>query len=304
MVLETLVNMVKDELEIQINKRKTLLTCMDQISLFVDNQSDTNNVYTCLTLLDNIRNSFVKINYNIDSLKKQEKLLKNNNTDEFWNYRGTCENSIKNNNIEIETFLQDYLNYSCLNIAKSAEKDIKKEIKNTESSIEKTINLPHPENISKKVQEEPYKNTEKSVNISEPLVDNKTLLISEMKNKVFLPYKIDELENILEKDHGIYANLNDVIDSKYILPLSRFKYPVISRFKEAFSLMRNKENASLTESLDIAIELSMNNLLNPAVIAACKNLNELDIYLDCLNSNELDKFNIFDVQYEIPPVVQ
>ena len=41
--------------------------------------------------------------------------------------------------------------------------------------------------------------------------------------------------------------------------------------------------------------------LNPAVIAACKDLDELDIYLDCLDDNELDKFSCFKIEYNVPP---
>ena len=68
--------------------------------------------------------------------------------------------------------------------------------------------------------------------------------------------------------------------------------------------MRNKEKASLYKSFDLGIELMWNSLLNPAVITACKNLDELDIYLDYLDSNEIEKFKIFDVKYEIAPMVK
>jgi len=50
------------------------------------------------------------------------------------------------------------------------------------------------------------------------------------------------------------------------------------------------------------MELSRLRNLHPAVIAACKNLDELDIYLDYLNNNELDKFTIFNIQYDILPI--
>ena len=65
--------------------------------------------------------------------------------------------------------------------------------------------------------------------------------------------------------------------------------------------MRNRENASIIDSINLALEVTFNSLLNPAIITACKNLDELDIYLDCLSSNELDKFDIFEIKYEIRP---
>ena len=65
--------------------------------------------------------------------------------------------------------------------------------------------------------------------------------------------------------------------------------------------MRTKEHASISDSLSLALELTFNSLLNPAIISACRTLDELDIYLDCLNTGELDKFNIFEIKYEVLP---
>ncbi|MBO6243720.1 MAG: hypothetical protein J6O41_04040, partial [Clostridia bacterium] len=65
--------------------------------------------------------------------------------------------------------------------------------------------------------------------------------------------------------------------------------------------MRKKEKASITDSLDFALELAFNSKLNPAVILACKNLEELDAYLDCLELDELNKFDYFEIQYEFSP---
>ena len=43
--------------------------------------------------------------------------------------------------------------------------------------------------------------------------------------------------------------------------------------------------------------------LHPAIITACRNLDELDVYLDCLEKNELDDFKIFKIKYELHPLV-
>ena len=43
--------------------------------------------------------------------------------------------------------------------------------------------------------------------------------------------------------------------------------------------------------------------LNPIVIAACRNLDELDIYLDCLDNNELYEFSCFDIKFEVMPQI-
>ena len=130
--------------------------------------------------------------------------------------------------------------------------------------------------------------------------DNDTLLISEIQNKVVLPYKIKAVEKALS-ENSQYKTIEDVINVEYTLPLDKYKNSTKSRFKEAYNLMRKKEKASIFDSLSLATEVTFNNLLNPAIITACQNLDQLDVYLDCLSSNKLDKFNYFKVKYEILP---
>ena len=130
--------------------------------------------------------------------------------------------------------------------------------------------------------------------------DSDTLLISETQSKVVLPYKINDVEKILKKNKK-YSTIQEVIDSEYTFPIDKYKNSSKSRFKEAYNLMRKKEKASVFDSLSLATEVIFNSSLNPAVITACNNLDQLDVYLDCLSSNELDKFNYFKVKYEIMP---
>lgn len=136
--------------------------------------------------------------------------------------------------------------------------------------------------------------------VDEGSKDNDTLLISETQQKVVLPYKIKDIEKVLEKNKK-YETIQDVIDGEYTFPIDKYKNSSKSRFKEAYNLMRKKEKASVFDSLSLATEVIFNSSLNPAVITACNNLDQLDIYLDCLSSNELDKFNYFKVKYEIMP---
>lgn len=130
--------------------------------------------------------------------------------------------------------------------------------------------------------------------------DNDTLLISETQSKVVLPYKISDIEKFLDKNKK-YKTIQEVIDGEYTFPIDKYKNSSKSRFKEAYNLMRKKEKASVFDSLSLATEVIFNSSLNPAVITACNNLDQLDVYLDCLSSNELDKFNYFKVKYEIMP---
>lgn len=133
--------------------------------------------------------------------------------------------------------------------------------------------------------------------------DNNTLLISEKEQLAFLPYKYQDLEKIYKNSNGKYSSTQDVINKLYIIPLSRFKNSSISRFRESFNLVKNKENGSILKALELGLELMFKYNLNPIVISACKNLDELDIYLDCLDSNELFKFDCFEIKFEVNPQI-
>ena len=52
----------------------------------------------------------------------------------------------------------------------------------------------------------------------EILKDNKILLISEKEQKVFLPYMIQDIKEILQENTA-YSSEQDVINDLYIVPL-------------------------------------------------------------------------------------
>ncbi len=133
--------------------------------------------------------------------------------------------------------------------------------------------------------------------------DSRTLLISEETQKVYLPYTIDEVMKKLN-NNSEYQTVEDVVENEYTLPLSTFKMPIISRFKEAYRFMRVKEKSSVYAALDLALELMFNSNLNPAVIRAAKDLKELNVYLDCLYENEIEKFDCFKIIYKVLPKIQ
>ncbi len=135
------------------------------------------------------------------------------------------------------------------------------------------------------------------------ICDNRTLLISEETQKVYLPYTLEEVMQKLDNNFE-YKTAKEVIDKEYTLPLSTFRFPILSRFKEAYRFMRLKEKSSIYAAIDLALELMFNSNLNPAIIRACKDLKELNIYLDCLYENELEKFDCFKVVYKVLPKVK
>lgn len=132
-------------------------------------------------------------------------------------------------------------------------------------------------------------------------MDRNILLVSEQDQKAYLPYKFEDVENILKNSNNKFNSTQDVIKSLYILPLSRFRNAPISRFRETINLIKNKENSSIFKALDLAFELMFNYKLNPIIISACRNLDELDIYLDCLEENQLFDFKCFEIKFEVTP---
>ncbi len=221
----------------------------------------------------------------------------------------SCEVILKNENeIENTTNISDSIDTS--------SKDNPTE--NLESNTESTINVDSTSNIvmDSNTKVEPTSSTLE--NKVQKIKDNSkpdsncstlknfkenTLVISEKTKKVFLPYNLNCIEDLLKNNPSKYSNLENVIEKEFTLPLEQFKSPSISRFREAFKLVRNKENGSFKESLDLAMELFFNYNLHPAIISACKNLDELDIYLDYLSDNETEKFNCFNIEFEAMPAL-
>lgn len=138
--------------------------------------------------------------------------------------------------------------------------------------------------------------------VNDSFIEN-TLIISETRGEVILPYNINNIKEILLHNNETYSSLSDVIKKVYTIPLKRYKFSSIARFKEAYTLMIEKEHSSKAKALSLASELFANYNLHPAIITACKSLDELDIYLACLEDNTLRDFNCFDIKYEMPPAV-
>ena len=148
-----------------------------------------------------------------------------------------------------------------------------------------------------------YQNVKPFENINEFNSDTEenVLLISESEKKVVLPYTLDNIKKILADNQDFYDTVQDVIDKKYTRPLSYYKHSSLARFREAFRLVKFREGGSFFKAMDLAMELFSNYHLHPAVISACKNLNELDVYLSCLEYNELDDFHFFKTIFKINP---
>ncbi len=279
--LNTLISSEKEKLEI-------LLECLKNLNTIIQEEDNFDNPTELIDLLSNIKSNLDNSRTNISNFENtlqnlDTSLLKSNKEDTISEIdQSNTETNIESDTVPIpsETFETDIVN----------------------SSDEPVVVEPENNQIAKMFEQNSATPRDNGLNceLKAEISDNNTLLISEIQNKVVLPYNIEDLKKELE-EHPEYTNLQDLIDTEYIISLDNYKNSALSRFREAYNLMRKKEHASITDSLDLALELAFNSLLNPAIITACKNLDELDIYIDYLNSNELDKFNIFEIKYEILP---
>lgn len=138
--------------------------------------------------------------------------------------------------------------------------------------------------------------------IENNLEDNHTLVISEEDGKIYLPYTKDEIKKDVSQNKG--AKISEIIENKYILPLDKYKNSIRARFREGYNLMYHREGKSKRSAIMLGIELMFETNLHPAIISACKNLEELDIYLDCLDDNELEKFSCFKIIYKSLPTLR
>ena len=142
----------------------------------------------------------------------------------------------------------------------------------------------------------------------QPLIENSniienTLIISEKNGNVILPYTMEELNSALKKNPYKYENIEDVIQKKYTKPIKYYKNSSIARFKETFKLVREREKGSLKHAWDLALEAFFNYDLHPAIISACKSIDELDIYLSCLEYDELEDFRFFKIIFDVLPTL-
>ena len=130
--------------------------------------------------------------------------------------------------------------------------------------------------------------------------DNNTLIISEKDNKVFLPYKVEEINDYLEQFPDQYSSFESVVAKEFILPLNYYmSHPLLARFREAYSLCRDREGKTILESLKYGMDLMFNRRLNPAIIAACKTQDQLSNYLNLLEKNDLKNFTDFEIKFEM-----
>ena len=125
----------------------------------------------------------------------------------------------------------------------------------------------------------------------------KILLFSEKNNNIILPFSTEDLEEFFTSNPSKYTSMQDIIDKEYTLPFDIFKNPASARFKETYYLAKHKSNLSVSKATALASELYFNSQVDPVIIRACKNIDELYSYLACLERNHLEEFKPFKIIY-------
>lgn len=162
------------------------------------------------------------------------------------------------------------------------------------------LKLSQPESSESKLSIPNFVSHEKKVFTFE---DNLELRISEKKQRVYLPYTKSEIQYYLDNYPNEYKTPQDVINGEFVVDISIYnKHPVLARFREAYSLSKNKEMKSTIDSLKYAMDLMFRRDLNPSIIAAVKSQKQLNDYIECLENNKLDNFSYFRIIFEVNPI--
>lgn len=221
------------------------------------------------------------------------------------------------NNILIEKFFRDVYdettkNYSGnnnLNIRTPETAEVKKEfnipqenntfnnISNSASNINTTSSNIYKEHAID------HKSKVNTHNDNFEIKDNFVLRISEKDKKVYLPYSKNEILEFLDAYPDVYPNFKSLLNQEYIVDLNFYiKHPVLARFRETYSLIRDREMKSVVDAFKKSIDLMFKYELNPAIIAGLKSENQLDMFLDCLDKNKLEEFKPFKIIFEVNPI--
>ena len=161
------------------------------------------------------------------------------------------------------------------------------------------------DNKDKSIKKEqlPKEWDKENVIINDVEENSNVLIVSETTKKVYLPYSKKEVLEYLEKYPNQYSSFKDVVEQEFIYPLDFYlKHTVISRFRETYALIRDREAKSAIEAFKMSMDMMFHYDLNPAVIAACKSQEQLENYLDCLKTKNLNNFKDFEIKFEIAPL--
>lgn len=286
--------------------KQTLALYLEKISDGIYNATDIQDSTSLVSCLNGIKKSFGNIKDNINQILELKKYLDDSSltsydSSYFENYNKKYMElfeKISEDNVFYYSFMESLLKYMEVSFPESSTNT--SQITNINTTKDEDVKV-FSTNDFEKTAEQPIIETNES-NDKEKLNSNKlherTLYVSSSHNNAVLPYSTIELERCFSTNPEKYNSIQDIIDKEYTVSLKKFHNHAISRFKETYNLARNKSNFSLIKSFSLACELFFSSNVDPVIIRACKNVNELYIYLSCLEDNILNEFKCFKIVYE------
>lgn len=291
--------------------KQTLALYLEKISDGIYNATDIQDSTSLVSCLNGIKKSFGNIKDNINQILELKKYLDDSSltsydSSYFENYNKKYMElfeKISEDNVFYYSFMESLLKYMEVSFPESSTNT--SQITNINTTKDEDVKIEDIKVFStndfEKTAEQPIIETNESLD-KEKLNSNelheRTLYVSSSHNNAVLPYSTIELEKCFSTNPEKYNSIQDIIDKEYTVSLKKFHNPAISRFKETYNLARNKSNFSLIRSFSLACELFFSSSVDPVIIRACKNVNELYIYLSCLEDNILNEFKCFKIVYE------
>lgn len=283
---------IKEIINVYDNKKNNLLTIINNMLDIADSIQKPN--------LDEFHKTVSFLKQSLENINFMEELA-SKLEQELSLILSLYDKSIENNLEEIKANLVEYNKQR----DELSHKILEFETLNTtvlNSAIALSLHVSHKKKKKKLISiQDTIKKEEKRIDVELEPYDNNTLVVSEKEQKAYLPFFYSKVKEIYQNSKNIYETLQDVVDNLYVIPLDKFKNSAISRFRESFYLVRNKENGSVSKAIDLGLELMFKYELSPIIIAGCRNLEELDIYLDCLEENEVQDFPCFEIKFEVMP---
>ena len=139
---------------------------------------------------------------------------------------------------------------------------------------------------------------EPNVIVKKEVFDNNVLRISEIDKKIYLPYTVEEVKEVLN-DSGKYNSEQEVVEKHFTIPTTTYMNFFTGRYKEVVSLISRTQNCEVGKMF--ALGQMFNSKVHPAIIRSCRTMNDYYYYLKCLENNNLEDFKLFDIKYEVPP---
>ena len=273
----------------------------------LNDMATSNKSSNIVTAIDDSKEHFQIVNDNIKNLNMYRESFENIKR-QIMDFLIKIDSS--SDNVSENTF-KDEISKLKLNISIFTidSQNIENEVKNNDNKIEAFLSK---NNITSSVEFEYKKPTIENTNEDNQETDNpnsyiarnnNTLLVSEILKKVLLPYSEKEILEYLKQYPNQYKSFEDVVRKEYIVPIDIYiKHPVIARFRESYSLIRDKEAMSILDAFKFAMDMMFRYDINPAIIAACKSKLQLEKYLDCLSQKKLSDFTDFEIKFEITPL--